>query len=100
MPISQNRSEKARELSARSGIPYTFTAHGYDIHRKPPSDFRARAEAARAVVTVSAANRDYIHRTFGVSHSHIHVIPCGVDTELFRPRGTGSPAAEATPLIV
>ena len=43
---------KARELSAMCGVPFTFTAHGYDIHRKPPADFRARAMAASAAFTI------------------------------------------------
>ena len=76
---------KARELSAACGVPFTFTAHGYDIHRKPPPDFRERAAAARAVVTVSEVNAEYIGRTFGVPRTHIRVIPCGVDTKRFCP---------------
>ena len=31
---------KARELAAQRRVPFTFTAHGYDIRRKPPPDFR------------------------------------------------------------
>ena len=90
--FAKEATEKARELSLLTGIPFTFTAHGYDIHRKPPPDFRARAEAAGAVVTVSAANMDFIADTFGVAREHIRVIPCGVDTERFCPgSGTGVP---------
>ncbi len=75
----------ARELAAQIGAPFTFTAHGYDIRRKPPPDFQARAAAARAVVTVSQANARHIVETFGVPAHHLRVIPCGVDTERFRP---------------
>jgi len=81
----------ARELAVRADIPFTFTAHGYDIHRKPPPDFRERAMAARAVVTVSEANADYIARTFGVPREHMRVIPCGVDTEVFYPLKSSQP---------
>jgi len=98
--FAREATEKARDLSRMSGIPFTFTAHGYDIHRKPPPDFRERAEAARAVVTVSAANRDYIERTFGVAREHIRVIPCGVDTERFCLAECPPPAAGTAPLIV
>src|SRR5204862_2552118 len=56
-----------RELAQESGVPFTFTADGYDIRRKPPPDFDARAAAARVVVTVSEANARYIVKTFGVS---------------------------------
>src|ERR1051325_6743374 len=56
----------ARELSAEFGVPFTFTAHGYDIRRKAPSDFAERARAAGAVVTVSRANAEEITRRWGV----------------------------------
>jgi colanic acid/amylovoran biosynthesis glycosyltransferase len=77
----------ARELAAELGVPFTFGAHAYDIYRRPPEDFAARAAAARAVVTVSAANARYIARAFGVPPTRMHVIPCGIDTERFRPGG-------------
>ncbi len=77
----------AWKLARQAGVRFTFTAHGYDIYRGPPADFAARAAAASAVVTVSQANARHIVKTFGVPASHIHVIPSGVDTERFRPRG-------------
>src|SRR5437870_9375612 len=83
--FAANATAKARELAARCELPFTFTAHGYDIHRKPPPDFRERALAARAVVTVSEANKAYLARTFGVPEARVRVIPCGVDTERFCP---------------
>jgi glycosyltransferase involved in cell wall biosynthesis len=83
-------TEAAIELATDHRIPFTFTAHGYDVHRKAPPDFGRRAAAARAVVTVSQANADFIARTFAVGPSHIRVIPCGVDTELFRPHAAWS----------
>src|SRR5438045_2807000 len=89
----------AIELATEHQLPFTFTAHGYDIHRKAPSDFSARAAAAKAVVTVSRANADYIGRTFGVPASHIRIIPCGVDTERFEP-SRANDSTPGTPLIV
>src|SRR5438046_5750844 len=77
----------ARELAAELQVPFTFTAHGYDIYRKPPADFARRAGAASAIITVSEANARYIVKTFGVPAAHTHVIPCGVDGERFSPRG-------------
>jgi glycosyltransferase involved in cell wall biosynthesis len=92
-------TETAIALAIEHGLRLTFTAHGYDIHRKAPADFRARAAAARAVVTVSRANADYLTQAFGVLPSHIRVIPCGVDTERFRPADRND-SKPATPLIV
>lgn len=77
----------ARDLAAEMKVPFTFTAHGYDIHRRPPADFAERAATAAAVVTVSEANVRHIVRTFGVPADHIRVIPCGVDVERFCPSG-------------
>ncbi len=91
---------KARELGAQTTVPFTFTAHGYDIYRKPPADFRGRAEAARAVVTVSEANAAYITRRFQVARTRIEVIPCGVDTEQFRPPAGRNGAPNGAPLIL
>src|SRR6058998_377977 len=96
----------ARHLATERNLPFTFTAHGYDIRRKPPPDFAERAAAARAVVTVSKSNARYIVKTFGVPSEHIRVIPCGVDTDRFRPvdndgtEGRRLPAMEDIPWIV
>ena len=56
----------ARDLAKDLGVPFLFTAHGYDIRRKAPADFAERAAAARAVVTVSNANARCIAGSFGV----------------------------------
>ena len=95
--FAKDATAKARELSAQFSVPFTFTAHGYDIHRKAPPDFRVRAAAASAVVTVSAANADYISKTYLVPRQHIRVIPCGVDTERFSPERDRSPVAAGPP---
>ncbi len=94
----------AQQLAREHAIPFTFTSHGYDIYRKPPADFAARAAAAGAVITVSEANAAYIAQTFGVNRSHIRVIPCGVDTTRFYPNGavphTGPPVILAVARLV
>src|SRR5438094_6743941 len=51
---------KARELAAGIGVPFTCTAHRYDLYDKAPSDFADRAAAAGAVVTASQANPAHI----------------------------------------
>lgn len=89
----------ARDLASSCGLPFTFTAHGYDIFRKPPPDFGARAAAAAAVVTVSQANAAHIQKTFGVPPSRLQVIGCGVDTNFFCPRAAAVNGVLA-PLVV
>lgn len=75
----------ARAIAQRRQLPFTFTAHGYDVYRRPPADFAARASAAASVITVSDANRRHLIEALGVPAERIHVIPCGVDTNWFRP---------------
>lgn len=72
-------------LALQCKCPFTFTAHGYDVYRRPPADFRQRAAKAAAVITVSEANRAHIVKTFDVPDKKIRTIPSGVDTNLFRP---------------
>jgi colanic acid/amylovoran biosynthesis glycosyltransferase len=86
----------ARSIAGGRGLPFTFTAHGYDVYRRPPADFADRASAAASVVTVSDANRRYLSERFGVAAARVHVIPCGIDTDWFRP---GQPDREP-PLVV
>jgi glycosyltransferase involved in cell wall biosynthesis len=94
----------ARSLASEFGVPFTFTAHGYDIYFRPPPDFEERAAAAAAIVTVSEANQRQITRRFGVPRVHIHVIPNGVDTSFFCPAENSLENSEDTaaksPLIV
>jgi glycosyltransferase involved in cell wall biosynthesis len=68
-----------------TGIPFSFTAHGSDLH----VDRRMLAEkvaAAAFAVTVSEYNRDVMVRECGErARDRIHVIHCGVDPERFTP---------------
>ncbi len=75
----------AGQLAAERRVPFTFTAHGYDVYRKPPADLRERVRGADAVVTVSGANADHLVATFDAPRDRLHVLPCGVDLEVFRP---------------
>jgi glycosyltransferase involved in cell wall biosynthesis len=80
----------ARDLARSRDIPFTFTAHGYDIYDRPPADFAERSAAAAAVVTVSEINADHLANRLGVPRSQIHVIRNGVDTEHFTPAAVAS----------
>lgn len=96
--FAKEATATARELADELGVPFTFTAHRYDIYDKAPPDFAARAAAAAALITVSEANARYIAATFGVPPERIRIIPCGVDTEQFAPADL--PDSESRPLIV
>lgn len=67
------------------GLPYSFTAHGSDLH----VDRRMLCEkvsGARFVVAISDDNRRVIERECPTAPAgRIQVIHCGVDTSVFRP---------------
>lgn len=74
-----------------TGIPYSFTGHGSDIHRDRHM-MREKVEAAAFVVTISNYNRDIIvNECNGQMHDKVLVIHCGVDTQLFQPRTAPTP---------
>lgn len=99
--FAREATATARELAGQLGVGFTFTAHGYDIHRKPPADFFERAMAARGVVTVSEANAEFIQSAFKVPSSRLTVIPCGVDLRRFHPNpNAGSLSEDIAPLIL
>jgi glycosyltransferase involved in cell wall biosynthesis len=66
-----------------TGIPFSFTAHGSDLHRDRHM-LAEKVAQAKFVVAISNYNRDLMVRECGDwSRSKIHVIHCGVDTTLF-----------------
>ncbi len=74
-----------------TGIPFSFTAHGSDLHRDRHM-LPEKVAAAKCVVAISDYNRDVILAECGEAHSgKVAVIHCGVDTERFRPRETPTP---------
>ncbi|MBI3450760.1 MAG: glycosyltransferase family 4 protein [Acidobacteria bacterium] len=83
--------EDAMLASWISGIPFTFTAHGYDVHLEPPADYPERAAAAAAVVTVSADNARVLAERHGIPRERIRVVHLGVDVNRYRPRGEAEP---------
>ncbi len=58
---------------------------------------RVVARGADAVIAASESERDTLIEEYGVSPNAISVIPCGVDTEMFRPSDTA--AQEAGPAL-
>lgn len=68
-----------------TGIPYSFTAHGSDLHVDRHMLCEKIREAA-FVVPISRYNRDLMIEECGEGvREKLVVIHCGVDTEFFRP---------------
>ena len=66
-----------------TGIPFSFTAHGSDLHVERRM-LDKKVEAATFAVTVSQYNREVIILTCGERvRNKVHVIHCGVDPDFF-----------------
>ena len=73
------------------GIPYSFTAHGSDLHRDRHMLPEKVAEAA-FVAAISEYNKELIiSECRGKYREKVNVVHCGVDTEVFRARAHETP---------
>jgi len=78
-----------------TGIPFSFTAHGSDLHKDRRMLPRKVAEAA-FVATVSHDNRRLILAECGDgAAAKVHVVRAGVDTTLFAPPDARPPGGDA-----
>jgi glycosyltransferase involved in cell wall biosynthesis len=84
-----------------TGIPFSFVAHGSDLHVDRHMLDRKVAEAA-FVVAISRDNLEEIVAEVGNgARSRVEVIHCGVDTARLRPRvGSASPGGAFTILSI
>ena len=83
-----------------SDIGYSFTAHGSDLHIDQKM-LAQKIDEARFVVTISLYNRAFIAEHVGPARADkVHVVHCGVDTELFRPLEWPRPTAAEGPLRI
>ncbi|MEZ4663911.1 MAG: glycosyltransferase [Caldilineaceae bacterium] len=74
-----------------TGIPYSFTAHGSDLHRDRHMLAEKVAHAA-LVVPISNYNREIILEECGGRFGEkVTVIHCGVDVSVFQPRTGPTP---------
>ncbi len=79
-----------------TGIPFSFTAHGSDIHVEQRSVDR-KIEAAAFAVMVSEYNREFLIERFGPRIAdRMHVVHCGIDPDVFCDPGLPG-AGEAGP---
>ncbi len=86
--------------SELTGIPYTFTAHAKDIYVDTRRELlRAEIERARAVVTVSEYNRQYLlNQISPASNGKIRCIYNGLDLTDFKFRWPR--ASDPGPLVI
>jgi len=73
------------------GIPYSFTAHGSDLHRDRHM-LREKVTEAAFVAAISEYNKELIvSECRGNYREKVNVVHCGVDTAVFRARSHETP---------
>lgn len=74
-----------------TGIPFSFTAHGSDLHRDRHM-LREKANAASVVITISEYNRRMILDECRFAYAHkVKIVHCGIDTTRYSPRHWPTP---------
>ena len=74
-----------------TGIPYSFTAHAYDIFIDQALLAEKVAEA-EFVVTISEFNRSLLRRFGGDDVTPVHVVHCGISPETYAFRARAIPS--------
>ena len=83
-----------------TGIPYSFTAHGHDIHVERRM-LREKVDAAAFAIMISEYNRRLVLQECpGTDPDKLRVIHCGADTALFAPPPGERPAAGTGTLTI
>ncbi len=83
-----------------TGIGYSFTAHGSDLHIDQTM-LAEKIDEARFVVTISHYNQTFIAEHVGAARADkVHIVHCGVDTDLFRPPEGPRQSATQGPLRI
>jgi len=77
-----------------TGIPYSFTAHGSDLHRDRHM-LQEKVAGAAFVATISRYNREMIVRECGEAcRDKLRIVHCGIDADVFGPRAAPTPFEE------
>lgn len=72
-------------VSRLLGLPFTFTAHAYDIYSEKNDLLRLAARSAGRIITISEANKQAIlAMNPGLPPERVVVLHCGIDLNCFR----------------
>lgn len=84
-----------------TGIPYSFTAHAYDIYLSRKSALAYKMSMARFVVTCSAYNQQYLKKLVNqCMGERIHCIYLGLNLDSFPSHANVTPTPGTIPLIL
>lgn len=80
-----------------TGLPFTFTTHGYDVFKTPPHNMKELVDESKGMVCISHYNLEFIVKTFGVEANKLKVIRCGIYVDEFE-NDTRVPRRQSEPL--
>jgi glycosyltransferase involved in cell wall biosynthesis len=79
----------AHQASRLLGIPFSFTAHAYDVYRDADTRVIARKmRDARFTITVSEYNADFLRSLANGSRPRVELVRNGIDMNRFSPPAT------------
>ena len=79
-------TDSARVIKRLTPVPYSFTAHQSDIHRKVER-LEEKLKEARFVITCTRGNKEFISNKYGKEIGEkTHAVYHGVDLDLFSPK--------------
>lgn len=91
----------AQALHLLTGIPYSFTAHAYDIYLSPKRELAFKMRMARFVVTCTAYNHRYLAALVDqAGGERIHCIYHGLNLRIFPSDGPVASVQVTPPLIL
>ena len=90
----------ARLVHILTGLPYSFTAHAYDIYLTPRKELAAKMRSAKFVVTCTDYNRRYLLELAHRANTPVHRIHHGLDLGAFPKCTPGTTPAGDAPLIL
>jgi glycosyltransferase involved in cell wall biosynthesis len=71
-------SQTAMVISSMTGLPYTFTTHGYDVFVSPPLNYRNLVLNSKKMICISEFNKNYLMTKYDLPTSKIEVVHCGI----------------------
>jgi glycosyltransferase involved in cell wall biosynthesis len=90
----------AHDAAKLIGVPFSFTAHAYDMFRRADTKTIAKTMAdAKFAVTISEHNVEFLKSIAKNSSARIELVRNGVDMQRFAPNG-GAPQGEFRMLTV
>ncbi len=81
--FADQAAKSSMAISMWTGIPFTFTTHGYDVFFQPPENYVQLADKAKYVFAISHYNKAYLIDKFQLQENKVKVIYCGIDYETY-----------------